>query len=457
MNWLIRGKTYIIFIGLVFLSALFSCEDPSRLGIDLIDEDDDLGVLFTEIPIEAKVVLLDSVNTTGRGIMMTGSYNDSDFGNLEVQSYVRIVPPTTSPDIPESVLEADSVRMKLRFNYFFGQSPSTHHLVVHELSEQLDPDTTYYSFNSNPFNPASVIDSTFMVSQEDTLMNLDLESIKDEIFQALKDYEADSAGSASFLEQFNGFTFISEQTSNAVLGFSSTHSESQITLYYTTNDTVVNTVGLRYSTYYNQITPDYTGTELEGIQPLTDFSPASGRTYLQTGTGLVPKINFQPYFDFIDNDTTGTIVINKAQLVMENLQGVSSTIDPPLQMSFYFTDNNNQIIIVGTDDLELPATIQTDQIYISTTRNNLDPFNANARSVRAELDTASVKYQPEISLFLQLVADGILARNNVADVFSIPFSFVEIPSSIRDNGRNVDRFIIEPGALKLEIFYTRLR
>jgi hypothetical protein len=456
MNLLTKQSTYILVIGLVFLSALFSCEDPSTIGIDLIDDNDDLGVFFTEIPLATKVVKLDSLNTKERGIMMTGDYTDSDFGNLKVQSYLRILPPTSSPNIPDTVLVADSIRMDFRYNYFFGEFPSSHRLFVHELTEQLDPDTSYYNFSSTPFNPVGVVDTTFMVSETDTLLSIDLEMMKDELFAAMKNYVADSTGSAEFLEQFNGLTLISDPGSSAVLGFDNAHSQSNITIYYTTNDTVVNTVDIRYSTYYNQITPDYMGTELDGIQLLTDFAPVSGRTYLQVGVGLVPKVDFQAYFDFVDNDTTGTIVINKAELKMDNLQGLSGAIEPPQEMSFYYTNDNNQIVIVG-EQISLPATIQTDQIYNAAIRNNLDPNIANARSVRALLDTTNVAFRPEITLFLQLIADGALDRSSVDQVFSIPYSFVELPNSIFDNGRNVDRFFVEPGDLKLEIFYTRLK
>ena len=457
MSWLTNQNKSFILIGLVILSALFSCEDTSRLGIDLIDNDDDFAVLFTEIALDSKVVRLDSVNTTSRGIMMTGDHTDSDFGNLQVQSYLRLLPPSTSPNIPDDVLMADSVKMDLRFSYLFGPNfPVPHQLSVHELSEQLEVGTVYYSFDSTPFEPVSVLDTTFIVTEQDTLLSLDLETIKEELFLALKDYEADSTGTADFLEQFKGMTLISNPTSNAVLGFDIANNESNITLYYTTNDSIVNTVEVTYSTYYNQITPDFAGTELDGIQLLTDFSPASGKSYLQAGTGLVHKVEFQPFFDFIDNDTTGTIVINKAELIMDNLQGLASSIEPPLQMAFYFTNEANETIVVG-EGVVVPATIQTDAVYITASRNNLNPFNTSIRSVQAQLDTVDVKYQPEITLFLQLIADGALSRNDVDKVFSIPFSFVEIPRSVRDNGRNLDRFILDPGNLRLEIIYSRLR
>ena len=142
MNWLIKQTTYFILIGLIISSALFSCEDPSRLGIDLINDNDDLGVLFTEIPLETKVVKIDSINTTNRGIMMTGEHFDTDFGKITVQNYLRLLPPSANSSVPDDVLVADSVKMDLRYSYFFGSNfPSAHQLLVHELSEELDINT----------------------------------------------------------------------------------------------------------------------------------------------------------------------------------------------------------------------------------------------------------------------------------------------------------------------------
>ena len=457
MNWLTKKSIRKNITGLILLSALFSCEDPSRLGIDLIGNDDDLAVLFTEIPLTSNVVRLDSINTTGRGFMMTGNHTDADFGNLEVQTYIRIIPPAASPDIPESVLEADSVKMDLRFNYYFGESPSTHNLLAHELTEQLDPAKVYYSFDSTMFMPNNLLDSTFTVSDADTLLSLNLNALKDKLFQAMLEYEADSAGSAEFLQDFNGLTLISGASSNAVLGFSNQSADSKITMYYTTNDSVVNAVDFGYSTYYNRITPDYSGTELDGIEILKDFTPLSGNAYLQTGAGLVPKVNFEAFHEFIDSDTAGTIVINQAMLVMDNLQGLAGAIDPPQQMSFYYTNEANELVLVGLEEIKFPAAIQDDAIYINAQRNNLDPFNTSLRSVRAELDTADVNYRSEITLFLQFIADGALDRSDTDKVFSMPFSFVEAPNSVQEIGRNVDRFIVPATDLRLEIFYTRLR
>lgn len=457
MNWLARTTEHVGIFGLIILSALFSCEDPGELGLVLIEDDDGLGVLESEIPLSASVVQLDSINTTNRGILMAGDYTDSDFGNIRVQNFQRILPPATTVSLPEEVLSFDSVKMNYQISYFYGDDFATpHSLSIHRLQEQLLPDTIYYSNQSTSFDMNSLVDTTFMISEEDTVLSIDLEPMKDEFFDALKDYVSDSTNAANFSEQFKGFTMVTDPSSNAVLGFNPQALESKLTFYYTTADTVVNRLELVYSTYYNQIIADYTGTNLEGIVPLTEFYPMDERTYLQTGTGVVPKINFQSYFDFLDNDTTGTIVVNKAELIFSNLEGLADAIQPPLQMSFYYTDDSNEFLETDTEP-PFPNTIQTDGIYISATRNNIDPYNLTSQSQRAQLDTTNIEFAPQVTLFLQLIADGLITREQAQQVLVVPFSFVENPTSVRDFGRNLDRFALQPSNLRLKIIYTRLR
>lgn len=457
MNWWIERIKRIEIFGLVILSALFSCEDPSEIGLQLIDNSDGLDVVQAEFSLSGAVVWLDSINTTNRGIIMTGDYTDDDFGNVKVQSYLRLLPPAVSPNIPAEVLTADSLKMNLRYVYFYGDNFETpHQLSVHFLSEQLDTDSIYYSNNNTPYDLASIADTTFTISTEDTVLSINLESIKEELFQSMQQYEADSAASAEFQEQFKGLTLISDAASNAVIGFSPQAVESVITLYYTTSDTVVNTVNLRYSNYYNQITPDFSGSNLADITPLMEFQPPDGKMYLQTGTGIVPKIDFQPYFDFLDEDTTGTFVINKAELLIENLEGLRASIAPPVQMGLYYPDENNRFLKTNTVP-QFPNTVQSDVVYVSASRNKIDPFNLNSQSLQLQLDTATVTYNPELTLFLQLIADGQLLRDDIDRALAVPFSFVENPTSVRDFGRNLDRFVVDPQNMRLKITYTRLR
>ena len=456
MNWWASSIRHVVIFGLVVSSALFSCEDPSELGLQLIPPNNNLGVVQVDIPLETTVIQLDSINTTNRGILMTGDYGDADFGQVNVQSFFRVLPPPTSPNIPAEVTFADSLRANLRYSYFYGDDFATpHQLSVHRLLEQLVIDTIYYSNNTTPFDPVSVLDTTFMVNEADSLLSLNLDSLKDELFTFLQTYEKDSANDANFLEQFKGFSFVTDASSESVLGFDPTALDSRITLYYTTSDTVVNTVTLQYSTYYNRIVPDFAGSNLDGIMPLMEFTPPDGRSYLQTGIGVVPKIDFQPYFDFLDTDTIGTVVINKAEIRINDLEALRSSIDPPLQMSFFYTDDTNEFLLTDTDP-PFPNTIQTDGVYISATRNNADPFNLNSQSQRAQLDTADVSYQPEVTLFLQLVADGLITRQDARNVLMVPFSFVENPTSVRDFGRNLDRFAVKPEDLVLRITLTNL-
>jgi len=54
------------------LLVLGGCSDPATLGLELAPENNQIGVFYKEIPLDAKVVLLDSFNTTNAGILIVG-------------------------------------------------------------------------------------------------------------------------------------------------------------------------------------------------------------------------------------------------------------------------------------------------------------------------------------------------------------------------------------------------
>gem|GEM_PF-5747948 len=458
MSWLGRTVSqHVGIFGLILSSALFSCEDPSELGLQLIQDDDDIAVVEAEIALSASVVLLDSINTTNRGILMTGNHIDNDFGAVQVNGFQRILAPSSDVTIPVEVTNFDSVRLDYGITYRYGEDFSTpQQLSVHQLQEEIVFDSLYFSNHNVPFEPMSLTDTTFMVSESDSLLSLNLDALGAEFLEALRAYEADSANAAEFVQQFKGVALVTDPASDAVLGVNPLATESRLNLYYTTDDTVVNTIVIRYSTYFNEIITDFTGTQLEGITTNMEFNPMDDRIYMQAGAAIVPKISMQNYFDFLDNDTTGTIVVNKAELIISDLEGLGESISPPIQFSMFFASDNNDFEFTDSDP-PLPGTVQTDGIYISASRNNLDAFNLTSQSSRAQLDTTNVEYLPQITLFTQLIADGTLTRAQTEEFLLVPYSFVENAAFIRDFGRNLDRFIVQPDKVRMKIFYTRLR
>ena len=67
------------------LLILGGCSDPATLGLELAPGNNQIGVFYKEIPLDAQVVLLDSFNTTNAGILIVGHEEDPYFGMTKVR------------------------------------------------------------------------------------------------------------------------------------------------------------------------------------------------------------------------------------------------------------------------------------------------------------------------------------------------------------------------------------
>ncbi|MGI9543561.1 MAG: hypothetical protein ACR2MX_09895, partial [Cyclobacteriaceae bacterium] len=209
---------------------------------------------------------------------------------------------------------------------------------------------------------------------------------------------------------------------------------------------------------YNSIIADRSASSLSELTvPFIPFEDPNGDLYLQTGTGIIPKLDFQSFFDFVQADTTGTILVNEAQLVFRNLKGIGDNLQPPAETAFFFSDSDSRLLDIDTSSSFIPGSIQTDQIYIGAAELDISPLILRTTSSRAILDTTSLDYDAEVGLFLQGIADGKLTEEQVKDVLIYPFSFVSEGRLVQSNGRNLDRFVVNSNDIRLRIYYTFLR
>ena len=72
------------------LLVLGGCSDPATLGLELAPENNQIGVFYKEIPLNAQVVLLDSFNTTNAGILIVGDEEDPYFGKTRSTAFTRL-------------------------------------------------------------------------------------------------------------------------------------------------------------------------------------------------------------------------------------------------------------------------------------------------------------------------------------------------------------------------------
>ena len=73
---------------LVALMGISACSDPSEIILD--PDNNQIGGFYTEIPISASMVLLDSFNTTRPGLLVAGVDVSPFFGRTESIAYSRL-------------------------------------------------------------------------------------------------------------------------------------------------------------------------------------------------------------------------------------------------------------------------------------------------------------------------------------------------------------------------------
>jgi hypothetical protein len=202
------------------LLVLGGCSDPATLGLELAPENNQIGVFYKEIPLDAKVVLLDSFNTTNAGILIVGDEEDPYFGKTRSTAYTRLHIEQGS-ERPKSEAILDSVFFNLSTVSVNGTNlDQKKKYSVHLLARPLE-DTLYYNFSKLPYqaNAIAEVEVAFK-DTKDTLLKAPLNPVlASEIFGKLKKgNEFDNV--FSFRKYFPGVAIVPRAGDNTTAGFS---------------------------------------------------------------------------------------------------------------------------------------------------------------------------------------------------------------------------------------------
>lgn len=152
---------FFLFIALV---TFFSCRREENLGLEVLPENNQVGVVVVDtFSIVARTEQRDSVRTDERGTMLAGYYNDPVFGSVNAKLYSQFVPEDEGLNLSDYIL--DSAVLTLRYDidngYLYTKSivdssddidPIS--LMVYELDQDLNIDSTYYHFQNATTKPA---------------------------------------------------------------------------------------------------------------------------------------------------------------------------------------------------------------------------------------------------------------------------------------------------------------
>ena len=447
MNLLDRNLGLIVVLALF----LFSCEDTNEIGTSL-NPDDKVGVYYVDLPVEASMVYLDSINTGGGSLLLSGVQSDATFGTTEVIGYTQLAYSSTSVNTAGVF---DSVTFSLKPSYFYGEdstSAKTYGLYRVSDDSTLKKFTNYYSsdyfeLESQPLAEGEFTYHTVDLDSNDVKRD-DLFTFKvdqnfgEELFNTIKSKSANYKDSTAFYAYLKGLAVVGQQGNNAVVGFDLASTDSKMTLYYHTADT---TLQINLKTYsgvqtssrivnvvptFNYIHADRSGI-VPSVEPYKEFT-VDGKIYGQSGTGLVPKLKFGAFKDFADS--VGNIIINSGEFLIGGVETSTPNLTPPPSVKFYLTDETNERKVVVEGGTPYFRVIQ---------QSGASPFISNSPLTINYLAN-NKDYFGLMTLYLQAVADGTI-------------DFDEALVYPTDWSTTISQLIVNSSDIKLRIYFTKLK
>jgi hypothetical protein len=220
---------------------------------------------------------------------------------------------------------------------------------------------------------------------------------------------------------------------------------------------------------YNQIIADR--SQNQDLAGLAQFSPDPGNRYVQSGTGLVTKISFDNFFDFARDQYGKNIVLNSAELVIEDVQttdDLALLFPHPSGLALRVLDPNNRLRkyakedeVLDRDSILFQGLITSDYAIYRSGQTLRGPFIDNDSTYYAVSDNASgvvLNYnstEKTYNGFLTLLLQR-LYRQQYDNGLKMK-DFVLYPTSASNPGygaKSVNRVVFPSEKVKLRLYYT---
>lgn len=357
-------KTILICL---FLLGLFSAcgKDDSSINFEK-DESMEITLLDT-FTIQASTILLDSIPTSGTGIVLLGKLNDIDFGKIESSSYF---PLKAADAYPEFNVQAkfDSLKLSLEYaGYHYGDTSKHTTIGIFQLTEEVkllenpkisDPDESSLLLANNMlYNNSKIGFSTLVLGsirfkpkpRSKDSINVKLSSsFGANLFAMIYEKDPRVVTNDEFVEYFKGIALVpSGDESNSMTGFKT--SSLKMRLYYSEP----NASGIRVSKnivfsiadslkQFNKISSDRSSTTIKDISYANKETPLSNtanRGYIQAGIGLATKIKLPYILSFLHKKSN---IINKAELVIDIPTNPFNYFSPPSNLNLMIANKKNR-------------------------------------------------------------------------------------------------------------------
>ena len=351
-KWRFRFCILFIFAWVFFL--LNACQkNPSKfvVGEDFIESQSGFNLTDT-MTVTLSTVIFDTVVTSGSGGMLIGSYRDDVFGNITSETFFQIgLPDDTAPDADDTY---DSLRLVITYNgYYCGDTLTTQHLVVYQLSENIDLNdddeiSSETTFDYRP-DPVGSIFYAPNPNGESGCLSIPIDdAIGRDLFEKMRDNADEIQSDEHFINYFHGLMIAADPVENgAIMGFEASASDVELILYTTytgtTSETVAYAFGLSDTDYqFNHITHDFSSTPFNSLTEQKNALPSKetdGLSYLHGGLGMGIRVDL-PFLKEILLLERNQIV--KAELSISSPSFGHEGVEIPSTVILYEVDKQNQ-------------------------------------------------------------------------------------------------------------------
>lgn len=369
MNWWFRRAGLL----LVLLVVFFSCEEETSI-IGLKISNSKFRVTYAEIDVPSSVFQYNKLatynagsNTDGVQRFMVGQYQDNDFGTIRTEIFTQI-----SPSIDKSAVSVDAVmdslvlQLQTDFYYYGSKSVSNQTIQIHELTDTIKQ-VPYYNNSKVGYKTEvigeklitidpikfdkAILRNTDTNKTNDTTQNFRINlsgNFAKNLFETFRTDAAVTNDFTKFTGKHKGLAIV-PTSGDKIIGINPFIDETTVTkgtklvLYYTEGGVHKQ---IRFVMYpfvnnpvrgFSSIESNKSGTALQLMnEPHKDFFPIDNKRYVESGTGILTKLDFSKFFEYMD--TVSNPVINSAELVFEN---ESSEFPPPSQFQFRILNEQN--------------------------------------------------------------------------------------------------------------------
>ena len=144
---------------LITLLVVVACKKKeSTLGNDVLDPNSLLNSTQVDtFQLTTFTIAEDSLISDNPAYAVLGSYNDPKFGKVDASFYTQVVLSGLNPNFGDiSAITVDSLVLGLEYADYYGElSPQT--VEVYQLTEKLDVDSTYYSFQDKAHSSTNLV------------------------------------------------------------------------------------------------------------------------------------------------------------------------------------------------------------------------------------------------------------------------------------------------------------